>query len=142
MLDDLTWGVAITTWGMEKTIGAAHLAPRGSAVAAILCGTIAGCGGGLLCDTASLMSTEWKLKTPQALRTVSFAPTTALCCCVLAYALRDPHNVVSPFMLHNAGVAFVPLQPEDVMVVAATLTCSVSTIRSTFEKLFENGKIV
>ena len=50
IVDDMSWGNCITMLGVQRAINPMHAASpvKNSASAAILLGTLAGCGGGLL----------------------------------------------------------------------------------------------
>lgn len=103
-LDDISWGVAITKWGMFKALDAMHEAPRPSGVAALLAGCVAGCGGGVAQQMCSLVEAEWKLKTPDAFRgsvldvSKGFGVKASACMVLLAYCLLDPHDNVKSFV--------------------------------------------
>ena len=142
LLDDVSWGVALTKWGFFNAIGAAHESPRDSAVAAILSGTVAGCGGGLTQQAASLLRAEWALRTPDSLRAPllsmgGFGVKASFCCVCLCYALLDPHGCVREYVpaawLPPAGASY-PLAKEDVVYTAIVVMCCAATVRATAEK--------
>ena len=141
VLDDISWGVALTKWGFFNAINAAHESPRGSTVAAVLGGTLAGCGGGLTQQACSLLRAEWAFRTPDSLRAPllsmgGFGVKASFCCVSLCYALLDPHGCVRscvPMALLPAASSF-PLSNEDVVYTAIVVMCCVSTIRATIEK--------
>ena len=146
-LDDISWGVAITKWGMFNVIHAAHPNPRGSAVAAILGGWIAGCGGGIIQQACSLLDAEWSLTTPDALTgpilslKSGFGVKASAFMSALAYGLLDPHGI-----LRSLGGQAVDLDADGVAVTmwcskpqvvftAVVVMVSGATVRSTVKKL-------
>ncbi|CAN0557855.1 unnamed protein product [Ectocarpus sp. 12 AP-2014] len=78
-----------------------------SAICTILCGTLAGCGGGILADLLNLDGDSWNLqRTPQALASPSFSVQRCFGASCLYYLLADPHGYLSedaPFPLSLLG---------------------------------------
>lgn len=100
---------AVTNWGAEKALHAFHLGNvaakdvaeharsgyAGSGPFTLLCGTLSGCGGGVLgawmhCNGAS---TSWSLEgTPPVLRKPTTTVKLAFASSVTYYMLRNPHH--------------------------------------------------
>ena len=59
---------------------------------AIAAGTFSACGGGIICDMFSMYDAEWRFRKPEVLRGPTLSAEKALVCCVVYYALRDPHG--------------------------------------------------
>lgn len=134
--DDISWGVAITKWGMFKALSAMHESPRPSGVAALLCGWIAGCGGGLAQQMCSLVSAEWKLVAPDSLKGSCLSlsrgfgvKASALMSC-LAYCLLDPHGNVTAMVS-----TWQPLSRDDVIFVAVVGMVCVASVRGLVTQL-------
>ena len=129
LLDDITWGAAITAWGMEHA-----LSHKAQTVNAILVGTLAGCGGGLMQATFSLLKADWKVTTPAAFTTAkaySFTgPNASFACCVLIYLLQDPHKLLASYGL----MLWTPLTQDEGVFAAVCVMCSVATVRGALEK--------
>ena len=129
LLDDITWGAAITAWGMEHA-----LRHDAQCVLALLVGTLAGCGGGLMQATLSLLKADWKFTTPSALtkdKAYSFTgPNASAACCVLAYLLQDPHRLLASLGL----LLWTPLTADEVVFVSVCVMCSVASVRGALEK--------
>ncbi|CAM9205982.1 unnamed protein product [Ascophyllum nodosum] len=88
---------AITSWGADKALTAHFEKARLSTGCAILCGTLAGCGGGILADLLNLEGDSWKLqRTPGALASPSFSVQRCFGASCLYYVLADPHGYLSP----------------------------------------------
>ena len=136
--DDVSWGVAITKWGMYKALSAMHEAPRPSGVAALLCGTIAGCGGGIVQQMCSLLRAEWKLVTPDSLQGPSlslsrgFGPKASALMAFLAYGLLDPHGNVKAVV-----GTWEALPKEDVIFVAVVGMVCAASVRSLVAQLVD-----
>ena len=64
LLDDISWGIAITSWGQDKATSAQHEPARASMIAALLCGVVSGCGGGVIQRSFGLLSETWAFTTP------------------------------------------------------------------------------
>ena len=140
VLDDISWGVAITKWGMFKAIAPMHPAPAGSTVAALLSGLVAGCGGGVIQQGASLLKKEWSLCTPNAFRvgTIGFGVKATSFCVVLSYILLDPHgHLVSalPSSVTSLAGGRWPLGHDETIYVAIITMIHVATVRSTLARL-------
>lgn len=92
-LDDISWGFAITAWGVEKGLNAQHPAAKTSMAAALFCGISSGCGGGLFQQAFGLLKAEWAFTTPASIK----APSTSsglfvsCACACFYYAVRDQH---------------------------------------------------
>ena len=150
--DDISWGVAITKWGMFKAVYAIHEQPRPSAVAALLSGMVAGCGGGLIQQACSLVKVQWAFATPDAftgdalsLRS-GFGIKASACMAALTYCLMDPHGLLRT-AVDPHGRAFTVGAPnadghtslwhskEEVIHTAVCVMVCAATVRSTLEKL-------
>lgn len=61
VVDDMSWGNCITMLGVQRALNPMHAASpvKNSASAAILLGTLAGCGGGLLRSDKANMDAFW-----------------------------------------------------------------------------------
>ncbi|CBN75128.1 expressed unknown protein [Ectocarpus siliculosus] len=98
---------AITSWGADKALTAHFEKAKMSAICTILCGTLAGCGGGILADLLNLDGDSWNLqRTPQALASPSFSVQRCFGASCLYYLLADPHGYLSeeaPFPLSLLG---------------------------------------
>ena len=133
VLDDVSWGVAITKWGMFKSLRAAHESPRGSTVAALIAGTVAGCGGGLLQQAYSLNSVAWAFRTPASLQAPllsmgGFGVKASFVGCVISYTLLDYHGIVPNWVS-------TPSRQPDVIYFAIVFMVCVATIRSTLQNV-------
>lgn len=137
VLDDISWGTAITKWGMFKALSAMHEAPRGSAVAALLCGLVAGCGGGIMQQCASLLKTEWRFSTPDAFRAgkIGFGVKASAACATLSYLLLDPHGHVASAVPPSMSGVWPKLDRDGTLYVAIVVMICAATVRSTLEKL-------
>eukprot|EP00904_Undaria_pinnatifida_P004432 jgi/Undpi1/13990/HiC_scaffold_9.g03641.m1 len=98
---------AITSWGADKALTAHYEKATTSAGCAILCGTLAGCGGGILADLLNLQGHSWNLQcTPTALASPSFSVQRCFGASCLYYILADPHGLLNsdaPFPLSWLG---------------------------------------
>ncbi|CAM9441189.1 unnamed protein product, partial [Hapterophycus canaliculatus] len=97
-LESRRHGIALTAQYEKATV---------SAGCTILCGTLAGCGGGILADLLSLEGDSWNLqRTPRALASPSFSVQRCFGASCLYYVLADPHGHLSadaPFPLSLLG---------------------------------------
>mmetsp|Transcript_88278 Transcript_88278/g.176540 ORF Transcript_88278/g.176540 Transcript_88278/m.176540 type:complete len:316 (-) Transcript_88278:90-1037(-) len=96
---------AVTSWGMDKALGADHLRAQGSVLVALATGTMSACGGGILSEMLGLKLPVWKFKKPTCLECSSLPIEKAFLCALLYYALVDPHRLLWP-----PGVAFTALE--------------------------------
>ncbi|CAM9260817.1 unnamed protein product, partial [Scytosiphon promiscuus] len=98
---------AITSWDKSMALTAQYEKATISVGCTILCGTLAGCGGGILADLLSLEGDSWNLqRTPQALASPSFSVQRCFGASCLYYVLADPHGHLSadaPFPLSLLG---------------------------------------
>ena len=79
-INTLSCGHAITSWGQDQALKAFHLShTAGSAPLAIWCGTIAGCGGGIVANALSCSgkTPEWIFGTPVVLKVPWHFPPNA-----------------------------------------------------------------
>ena len=94
-INTLSCGHAITSWGQDQALNGFHLSSGpGSAPLAIWCGTIAGCGGGIVANalSASGKTPEWIFGTPVVLKGPSITVKTAFLSSCLYYLIRNPHG--------------------------------------------------
>lgn len=94
-INTFSCGHAITSWGQDQAVNAFHLShTAGSAPLAIWCGTIAGCGGGIVANalSASGKTPEWIFGTPVVLKGPSITVKTAFLSSCLYYLIRNPHG--------------------------------------------------
>jgi len=94
-INTLSCGHAITSWGQDQALSAFHLShTTGSAPMAIWCGTIAGCGGGIVANAFSCTgkSAEWIFQTPVVLKGPSITVKTAFISSCTYYLIRNPHG--------------------------------------------------
>jgi uncharacterized membrane protein YeiH len=148
-LDDVSWGVAITSWGQDKALQAQHGPARASITAALLTGFMSGCGGGLLQQAFGFNDAEWSFRTPPALVRASFAIKLSAGCSLAYYYAVDPHGYIAaaavavalPGPWHSLLPPFTPPaeQEEWTETVRVGIICAVvllSTVRTTLLSLF------
>jgi hypothetical protein len=85
---------AVTSWGMDKALGADHLRAQQSLLVALATGTISACGGGILADMFGLQRVVWEFRRPPCLEGPSQPIEKAFLCALLYYSLRDPHQIL------------------------------------------------
>ena len=93
LLDNISWATAISAWGVKKALTAGHPEARHSMVAAIVCGFLSGCGGGLIHSAFSLTSKQWRFSTPAGIATSvpAFAVRAAATLSFFYYMTTNPH---------------------------------------------------
>ena len=128
-INTLSCGHAITSWGQDQAVfKALHLKSGGSPIGmsgplAIWCGTIAGCGGGIVANalSASGKTPEWIFGTPVVLKGPSITVKTAFLSSCIYYLIRNPHGWFSygtdAFMTHDQARTVIWL----IWVVVLTL---------------------
>ncbi|RKP07673.1 hypothetical protein THASP1DRAFT_24221 [Thamnocephalis sphaerospora] len=81
---------------------------KNSIIAQLLCGTLAGCGGGILADAFNLASHDWHFRTPTALKSEHYDLRVSFFT-ALTYALTTPY---ASDQLSAAGRILFTLYPE------------------------------
>ena len=150
-LNDLSWGVAITSWGQDKALQAEHSPAATSITAALLTGLVSGCGGGLMQQAFGFNDREWSFRTPPAFLRVSFAIKLSASCSFAYYYAVDPHGYIAaaaaklplPESWHAVLPPFAADKDESKEEWAETarfgIICAVvlaSTVRTTLMSLF------
>lgn len=115
-LDGISWGTAITSWGVDKAVGAMHPQVASSTPAALLAGVLSGTGGGILNEAFSLSHKEWVFSTPPSLASPSFGIKVALLASPLYYVLHNPHGIGGLDLLHKDDAKMIVI---GLVVVAA-----------------------
>lgn len=89
--DSVSKTLAIARLGVDavRLHASGNAALTESVYAAILCGTIAGCGGGVLGSLLGLEGTPWSLSTPKQFRRPSAPMVVSFLSAVLYFALTD-----------------------------------------------------
>ncbi|KAL1924354.1 uncharacterized protein VTP21DRAFT_7389 [Calcarisporiella thermophila] len=91
--DGLTRFSAITSFAIDACHFRPEVAPRlgGSWIAMLVCGTIAGCGGGLWNDALQLGSAHWGLRTPRGFKTPTWDMAAAFltAACYTFYSMPE-----------------------------------------------------
>lgn len=138
-MNDVNWGNGITMLGVRRPQASLHInSPvRSSTTAAILLGTLGGCGGGLLRSACNFNKRAWHFTVPRHLSDPHFFPARmSFAMAVLFYALTDPHSFIMPALEriggsseHTAGI----FKPVDVhaakwIVMTLCIACNSGTI--------------
>ena len=91
-----TWassGHAVTSWGVDKSLGADHIRATKSVLTTLAAGTISACGGGVLADTFSLVHSEWGFRKPNIFRGDSLPIEKGFTCALFYYIVLSPHGM-------------------------------------------------
>jgi hypothetical protein len=114
-INSISCGHAITSWGQDNAMNNVHLERcGGSGTMMILCGMLAGCGGGILAAWMHMAGAteEWAFSTPPVLKGPSITVRTAFMTSVIYYLLRNPHAYFSYGTDAFLSVLLPPISPR------------------------------
>lgn len=83
---------AVTSWGLDKALGADHQRAQASLLVALLTGTLSGCGGGLIANSFNLTESTWRFQKAAVFSGPLFSIEKSFICAVCYYTLRNPHG--------------------------------------------------
>ncbi|KAJ1477156.1 hypothetical protein T484DRAFT_1963890 [Baffinella frigidus] len=113
-INSISCGHAITSWGQDNVLNNVHLERcGGSGPLMVLCGTVAGCGGGILAAWMHMggATEDWAFSTPPVLKSPSITVRTAFMTSLIYYMIRNPHSYfgygTDAFVSHNHAKAII-----------------------------------
>jgi hypothetical protein len=125
LIDDASWGNSVTMLGVQRALIPLHAQSpvKSSTTAALLLGTLAGCGGGLIRMTFNMNRREWFFSVPRHLSAPHFPVRLSASMALLFYVLTNPHGHTWLPMVPPTG--FVDVQTAKWTVIA--ICCAANT---------------
>lgn len=131
----LATGHAVSSWGVDKALGADHTKANVSPLACLVSGTLSACGGGIIGDALGVHETAWGLNaTPKALTAPTLTLVKAFLGAVLYWGLRDPQHVLRDGVGgHYTGW---PLEAGDARGAVAVFMYAIALVDFFFPQIF------